>query len=93
MRMVGGVVFGKRPLDIGVLVETVPVEFFQAPLLGDMLDVEPLHEQVFFLDDDGILGNIGNFGGNGGSIGSDDGFPGNIEFYNFGPVHHDQDIF
>lgn len=87
----GDGVFGKRPLNLGIFAG-VPVDGFEAPL-GDLLNIELLHEQFFFKDENGVLKNMGFFNsGAGGVIGPDPDFPGNISLYKFGPVYPGIDI-
>ena len=88
----GDIIFGKRPLDLGNLAETTIVDGFRASL-GNVLNTELLHEQAFFLDDDGELRNRSFFDSNqGGIVRRDRNFPGNIGSYRFGPIYLHQNL-
>jgi hypothetical protein len=73
-----GYTFGKRPL------EGTSLSIRGADGSGlDMLNVEVLHEQVFYVDADGKPQNRGFFPD---GVRADGGFPSNIGTYRFGPV-------
>ena len=87
----GDVIFGKRPLD-GPYLENLPVEGFEAPL-GDWMNTELLHEQVFYVDEGGKLVNKGFFDSSDGGVVRDDWeFPDNIKSYKFGRVRRNQNL-
>ena len=83
-------VFGKRPL--GATGSESPPS--SDPWGNDALDLEKVHEQVFYTDKDGNLKNIGFFKGGkvDGVIQADPNFPANIKSYRFGTMHHNVGI-
>jgi len=83
----GDLVFGWRPLALpgfgDFSLENVrPAGIGRTGSLADRLNLEPLHQQVFYKEN-GRIQNIGFFGDNGGIVDSDVNFPRNFNSYIF----------
>jgi RHS repeat-associated protein len=93
----GDLFFGKRPLGKTSRRTWNTITIIHVRVgKPDAENWEVLHEEVFFVDKNGVLQNIGFHenvkGDENGVVIGDPGFPGNIGYYLFGPIAHDVNI-